>query len=251
MTDTQRLFFETNGYLTLPNALSGETLTRVQDAANRAEATWRIYTDLLGVRSAVLDQVQAPIEYDDALLELLWHPVTFPIVRELLGEDVSMIDNDLFLTPPQTPHSHAGWHHDVGMQCVYHPRSLVMLKVFFLLTDVNENSGGTALIPGSHRYPMDFKLPEVADPREMPNAVQMTGKAGDAYLFHCRIYHCAVNNNSPNWRRVLIYNYGHFWMKVWQGYEPSEKLLQEAKAAGDPIRQQLLGIGDAYGQRLS
>jgi phytanoyl-CoA hydroxylase len=251
MTDTQRLFFETNGYLTLPNVLCGEALARVQDAANRAEATWRTDSHRLGVRSIALDQVQAPIEYDDALLELLWHEKTFPVVRELLGEDVSMIDNDLFLTPPQTPHSHADWHHDVGMHGVYHPRSLIMCKVFFLLTDVNEDSGGTALIPGSHRYPMDFKLPTVSDPRTMPGAVQMTGRAGDAYLFHCRIYHCAVNNTSPHWRRVLIYNYGHFWMKIWSGYEPSEQILREAEVSGDAIRKQLLGIGDAYGQRLS
>ena len=59
----------------------------------------------------------------------------------------------------------------------------------------------------------------------MPGAIQMTGKAGDAYLFNGRTYHCAVNNESDNPRRVLIYNYGHFWMKIWQGYEPSPRLL--------------------------
>jgi hypothetical protein len=46
---------------------------------------------------------------------------------------------------------------------------------------------------------------------------------------------------------VLIYNYGHFWMKIWPGYEPSEHLLCRA---GTPVRRQLLGIGDAYTQRL-
>jgi ectoine hydroxylase-related dioxygenase (phytanoyl-CoA dioxygenase family) len=97
---------------------------------------------------------------------------------------------------------------------------------------------------------MDFRFPEVEDPRQMPGAVQMTGKAGDAYLFNGRVYHCAVNNDSDRPRKVLIYNYGHFWMKVWQGYEPSARLLADAQASGDPVRMQLLGIGDAYGQRL-
>jgi hypothetical protein len=39
-------------------------------------------------------------------------------------------------------------------------------------------------------------------------------------------------------------------MKIWPGYEPSERLLQAARASGDPVRMQLLGIGDPYGQSL-
>jgi ectoine hydroxylase-related dioxygenase (phytanoyl-CoA dioxygenase family) len=97
---------------------------------------------------------------------------------------------------------------------------------------------------------MDFPLPEVADPKEMPGSIQMTGNAGDAYLFNCRIYHCAVNNESDVWRRVLIYNYGHFWMKPWSGYEPSARLIERARQRNNPVEMQLLGIGDAYGTRL-
>jgi hypothetical protein len=41
MTPEQRLFFEANGYLALPGALSAEELARVRAAADRAEATWR------------------------------------------------------------------------------------------------------------------------------------------------------------------------------------------------------------------
>jgi hypothetical protein len=250
ITEAQRIFFETNGYLALPDALSPGELADVQQAAREAETRWRADMSLPGGRSPVLDQVQAPIEYDDRLLGLLWHPHIFPIVRALLGDDVSMIDNDLFLTPPRTPRTHAGWHHDVGMRGVYHPRSLLMLKVFYLLSDVDADSGGTALIPGSHRFPETWRYPDVDEPRDMPGAVQMTGRAGDAYLFSGRIYHCAVNNRSERERRVLIYNYGHFWMKIWPGYEPSERLLHAARASGDPVRMQLLGIGDAYGQSL-
>lgn len=251
LNDELKITFEANGFLVVRQALGPDELAGVQEAAQKAEAEWRADSSRLGMRTEVLEQVQAPIEYDDRLLALLWQPKVFPIVRALLGDDVSMIDNDYFITPPRTPRTHAGWHHDVGLAGVYHPRSVMMVKVFYLLSDVDANSGGTAMVPGSHRFPMDFKFPDVKDPREMPGAVQMTGKAGDAYLFNGRTYHCAVNNDSDRPRRVLIYNYGHFYMKVWQGYEPSERLIREAKASGDPVRMQLLGIGDAYGQSLA
>jgi phytanoyl-CoA hydroxylase len=246
MTDEQRIFFETNGYLVIPDALDADELARVRAAADRAEAVWRADPTRLGQRSSNLEQVQAPIEYDDVFLNLLAHPKVFPIVREILGDDVSMIDNDYFVSPPHTG-THAHWHHDVGQPGVYHPRSVLMVKVFYLLTDVAPDGGGTAILPGSHRFPMDFKLPKVENPAEMPGHAKMAFPAGTAWLFNGRMFHAALNNDSDQPRRMLIYNYGHFWMKIWQGYEPSEALKAKATT---PVMKQLLGIGDAYGTYL-
>src|SRR5579862_6057078 len=106
MTAEQRLFFETNGYLIIPNVLGPDELARVRAAAERAEAVWRADPARLGLRTRSLEQVQAPIEYDEAFLDLLDHPRVFPIVREILGDDVSMIDNDYYITPPRS-RSHA------------------------------------------------------------------------------------------------------------------------------------------------
>ncbi|NJM40786.1 MAG: hypothetical protein HC853_08445 [Anaerolineae bacterium] len=48
------------------------------------------------------------------------------------------------------------------------------------------------------------------------------------------------------WWYTLIYNYGHHWMKIWPGYEPSQRLLDWAAASGDPAKMQVLGMGPAY-----
>ncbi len=242
MTDEQRLFYETNGYLVIPGALSPTELARVREAADRAEATWRAEPSRLGWRKPNIEQVLGPIEYDDVFLDLMEHPKVFPIVREILGNDVSMIDNDYFISPPRTS-SHASWHHDVGLPGVYHPRSTLMVKVFWLLNDVSPNAGPTAVLPGSHRYPENFVLPQVTDPADMPGHVKMAFPAGTAWFFNGRTLHSAMDNQSDTRRRVIIYNYGHFWMKIWQGYEPSQRLRDNARTA---VRRQLLGMGDAY-----
>lgn len=251
MTDAQRIAFETQGFLVIADALSPEELARVRAEAEAAERLWEQRPDLPGFRKPELAELRRPIEYGPALRDLLWHPKTFPIVREILGDDVAMIDSSYYITPPRTPRTHADWHHDVNLPGVYHPLSVMMVKVFFLLTDVDENSGGTAMIPGSHRLPMDFAFPHVADPKDMPGAVQMQGKAGTAYLFNGRVYHAAVNNDSDRPRKVLIYNYGHHWMKIWPGYEPSPALLDWARQTGDPVKMQVLGLGPAYATRLN
>ena len=250
MTDAQRIAFETNGFLVIENALSLGELSRVRAEVASAEQRWEANPALPGYRKPELSELIGPIEYGEMMRDLLWHPSVFPIVREIIGDDVSMIDNSYYITPPHTPGTHANWHHDVGLPGVYHPLSVMMVKVFFLLTDVNEDSGGTAMVPGSHRLPMDFKFPNVADPKDMPGAVQMRGKAGTAYLFNGRVYHAAVNNESDSPRKVLIYNYGHHWMKIWPGYEPSQQLQDWARQTGDPVKMQLLGMGPAYATAL-
>lgn len=242
MTDAQRLFFETNGYLVIPNALSSEELTQVRAAADKAETIWRNDPMRPGSRNVNLNQIQAPIEYHDLLFDLLEHPATFPLIREVLGNDIAMIDNDYFISPPHTA-SHTNWHHDVGMPGIYHPRSVMMVKLFFLLDDVAAEGGGTLFLPGSHRFPMDFALPQVENPIDMPRHVNMAFPAGTAYFFNGRCFHSATANNSDRARRVLIYNYGHHWMRVWPGYEPSEGLQAKATTA---VRKQLLGMGPAY-----
>ncbi len=250
MTDAQRITFETNGFLVIENALSPTELAQLREEVAAAEKLWGENPSLPGFRKPALSELMGPIEYGPTMRDLLWHPKTFPIVREILGDDVSMVDNSYYITPPHTPHTHADWHHDVGLPGVYHPLSVMMVKMFFLLSDVNADSGGTAMVPGSHRFPMDFTFPEVSDPKNMPGAVQMSGKAGTAYMFNGRVYHAAVNNDSDHPRKVLIYNYGHHWMKIWPGYEPSQKLQDWAKQTGDPVKMQLLGMGPAYATSL-
>ena len=78
----------------------------------------------------------------------------------------------------------------------------------------------------------------------MPGAVKMDLPAGSAYLFTGRTYHSAGNNRSQIHRRLLIYNYGHKWMRIWQSYEPSQRLVA---AALTPMRRQLLALTDPYG----
>lgn len=246
-TAEQRLFYETNGYVVVPDALSPAELARVREAFDRAEQRWSADASLPGNRKPNERQIMNIVEYDDELLNLMVHEKTFPLVRAFVGDDVAMIDNDGHIKPANSV-THISWHHDVAMRGVYHPMSTLMVKVFFLLTDTEPDGGVTAFLPGSHRYPPDFTYPQVENPEEMPGHVRMAHKAGTAYLFNGRVFHAALNNHSNVDRKALIINYGHFWMKPWSGYEPSEGLKARVQT---PELRQLLHVGDAYGQALA
>jgi ectoine hydroxylase-related dioxygenase (phytanoyl-CoA dioxygenase family) len=77
----------------------------------------------------------------------------------------------------------------------------------------------------------------------MPGAVSLHCPAGTAYFFNGALWHAPSNNRGAATRRVLLFNYGHKWMRIWKGHEPSEAL---AARAGTPLRRQLLGLTPPY-----
>lgn len=246
MTEELPNGFSNNGFLKIENALTPDELRDVRAATERALERWRADASLPGVRLPELEYVSALIEYDDALLRLLWHPTVLPVSQRVLGDDIMMIANACYIAPPQTVNPNSVWHFDVKQPGVYHPMSILMVKVLYLLTDVEDNAGGVAVLPGSHRMPMDVQYMLQANAREVPGCVQLTGKAGTAYIYNARIYHAALANESDNPCCMLVYTYGHYWMKQWPQYEPSQRLLDDARDSGDLMRMQLLGMSTPY-----
>src|SRR5215213_7298827 len=241
--EEQRARFLEDGYLVVPNALTPAELAPLREAARAAEARWRADLSLPGVRRHDLEQVLGIMEHDPVLFDLIEHPRIFPLVRELLGPDVMMLDHDYFMTPPgaEIPH---GWHFDFNMPAVDHPRSLLLVKVFYVLEDIPEDGGATLVLPRSHRTPLEAEMPNAEVPEDLPGAVRMALPAGSAYLITGRTYHSAGNNRSDRYRHLLIYTYGHKWMRMWDEYRPSAALAAQAPT---PMRQQLLGLTDPYG----
>jgi len=243
LSKEQRLFFTTQGYLAIPGVLSPEELGAIRAEADAAEARWRADPSLPGVRRSDLEQVLGIMEHGPALFELLEHPRIFPLVCALLGPGVMMLDHDYFITPPGATIPQ-GWHFDFDLPGVDHPRSRLMVKVFYVLDDIPPDGGATLVLPGSHITPGGMTLPNSEMPEDLPGAVPMTLPAGSAYMINDRTYHSAGNNRSSIHRRLLIYTYGHKWMRMWDEYRPSPGL---AARAVTPQRRQLLGLTDPYG----
>jgi ectoine hydroxylase len=241
--DEQRYFFEANGYLVVREALDPAALAAVRAAAAGAEARWRADPSLPGVRRHDLEQVLGIVEYDPVFLHALENPRVLPLVAGLLGPDVRLVDHDLFLTPPGTTVRH-GWHYDESFPGIYHPRSLLLLKVFYVLEDIPPDGGATLILPGSHRFPPHLKPANPEVPEDLRGAVAMDLPAGSAYLMSGRAHHSAGSNASALHRRLLIYTYGHKWMRIWDQYEPSAALAARAEGA---MARQLLGLTDPYG----
>jgi ectoine hydroxylase-related dioxygenase (phytanoyl-CoA dioxygenase family) len=233
------------GYHVIENALSPIELEAARQAADAAEAAWRANPSLPGTRIPEFLEIEGILEYDSLFFDLAVHPRIFPLVRELLSPDIALIDHAYYITPPGGVLDGEAWHTDVRTRVrgVSHAGSTMMVRAMWALDDIGPDGGATLVLPGTHRQPDDTPLPRVAPPEDMPGAVRLTCRAGAAYFFHGNVVHAPGTNRGPATRRVLLYNYGHKWMRIWQGHEPSERLRAAART---PLRRQLLGLTPPY-----
>jgi hypothetical protein len=245
LTKEQRQFFDANGFLMIPGALTAAELIAVRAAAGEAEARWRADPALPGTRIPEFEEIPGIMEYHPVLFDLVEHPAVFPRIREILGTGIGLIDHAYYITPPGGLIDGTAWHTDVRTRVpgVHHAGSTMMIRAMFALTDIAIDGGATLVLPGTHRQPDDTPIPSVATPEEMLGSVALTCQAGTAYFFNGNVLHAPSNNRGTVTRRVLLYNYGHKWMRMWKDHEPSAHL---AAAARTPMRRQLLGLTPPY-----
>lgn len=236
----QRKSFDEEGFLVVRNALSADTVNRLveegdrlaQAFLNKPQVNNRPEYNHLDLRPGLLKE--------KALLELVSHSSTVPLVVQLLSPNIHLHSTALIYKrpTPDAPVFRRGWHRDIRIPRDLGHQSLprVGIKICYCLTDFPEpNSGMTVLAPKSHlrTAPLEVRKGEV-DPADVKVA-DLKLNAGDAFLFENRIFHTAAPNLSSRVSKVLMYGYAYRWMK--------QEIYLEApvKRQGDSITWQLLG----------
>jgi len=132
---------------------------------------------------------------------------------------------------------HTDWPHDLsayGNKDPYHnvgcirqpfPDLPMCLVMIWYLTDTDENSGGTWVVPGSHkdkrnpRGPADNMI--VAAP--IPGDLQVTAPAGSVYIQDSRSWHSSTMHNPSGRARIAIVNrWAPWWLSV-DDFAPGDK----------------------------
>lgn len=231
LTTVERATFERDGFLALPGVLDATTVAHLHAIADRELTRFRAEP---GTHAYALLNQHDLLGRDDAYLDLVDHPRTFPKVFGILGWNIQVFHTQLVVTPPQHPDATPGgyaWHQDNNRMNLdlgsgnLHPR--VSVKVAYFLSDVTEpGMGNLCVIPASHRE-------AAADPTR---AIELTARAGDAVVFDRRLWHSASSNGSGRTRVVVFVGYSHRWLRPKSAMDAPELL-----ATVGPIRRQLLG----------
>jgi len=236
LTDSERDRFERDGFLLLPRALDADTVTRLLAASDHEDARYR---EEDGVGPHHVLNLHDLVVREDAWLELLDWPTTFPKVWGVLGWHIQLFHTQLLVTPPApagaAPGAY-GWHQDnnrMNLDMETSPQPRVSVKVGYFLTHLPEaGMGNLSVVPGSH----ELGRPSVPLGEQPDGAIEVTAEAGDAILFDRRLWHAASTNCSNQTRVFVTYGYAYRWLR-------SKSAMQHAELFGrvDPIRRQLLG----------
>ena len=264
MTPDQRYFFDLTGYLHLEGVLQGEELQKAQEAAQR-------YIDT--PPDQVPDGFEINLErehfnwylhafaFDKALEALTMHPVTWPIIKELLDEQPRLIGGHMMVDFHGKPFHplHAGHEKSLTAEVpgwrryqVHNGRiSCNDLVFFFYLTDVHPGDGGLIILPGSHKanfprpqnlfYPgsyVDGTYSSEFNSAEIPEGVtNFNPTSGDVVAISELVVHGALTYQAKDRdRRFLTLRYCS------QHITPSNPLPEGVRAKLSPETLELIEV---------
>jgi hypothetical protein len=179
-------------------------------------------------------------------MDLMARRTTIDVLRTILGEWLRF-DHAFGISMskeiPITENLHAGPLENQGAffyQWHGARMSNGLLKVIYVLNDVNQGDGGFICVPGSHKANMIYRPSHDSALVEQP-----TFKPGDALIFTEALVH-----GSRQWvagipRRVLIYSYAPGYL-AWRSYDAIRPFLDQAASAlqRDLLRPPFVGNYD-------
>lgn len=198
----QRGQFAAEGCLALGPVLPPAQLQAVQAAFDRgageAKGQW-LDGVARGTAPAAYFDLPDPLAADPLFLDLVDHPSYYGLLMEFTGDQLLFLGPQ-FRTLPPSPLSYVGWHYDVERSNPLH------LKVQLYLSDVGQDEGAFAYVPGSHR-PDAGPYPLVRRLESMPGHRVFPGRAGDAVLFNSYGVHTSMVNRTTRPRKSIILIY--------------------------------------------
>jgi ectoine hydroxylase-related dioxygenase (phytanoyl-CoA dioxygenase family) len=197
------------GYTVLNGVLdSGLT----QSLAGRLDNVYKTQLDEIGGAAnlkAINDEniVRLPLAYDEAFLEAATNPIILSLARLLLGDYYILLMQNGVINPAGNQTYQAAWHRDLNYQHFTSSRPLAV-SVLFCLDDFSDETGGTRVLPGTHKVEA-FPSEQFLEAHE----IGMSARAGSALVFDAMVFHRGGHNKSGHARRALNHVYGLPFLK--------------------------------------
>ena len=186
-------------------------------------------------------------EIGEPFERLIDHPSWLAHLNRFVGGDDGLFIDESFAdirSAGAATRIHSGAHkRRIRTQFRYHDGQFRcgQINILLALDDIGPGDGPTMVIPGSHKsnllHPVFAEGAESLD--EVPAAVELPLKAGDAACFVGCMAHGSARRTNPGQRRVLIIRYGPHWGNDRYGFQPSPELIARLTPARRKIVQPL------------
>lgn len=145
--------------------------------------------------------VRCLLAYDDYFLRLATNSQILSVVEKLLGDYFILLMQNGIVNVPNIENYQVSWHRDLNYQHFVSTRPLA-ISVLFCIDDFSEETGGTHVLPASHKEEL-FPSGDFVRRYEKPIAA----KAGSALVMDSMLFHRAGYNKSKFVRRAINHVY--------------------------------------------
>ncbi|MDE0027317.1 MAG: phytanoyl-CoA dioxygenase family protein [Spirochaetaceae bacterium] len=238
MDERQKYLFDTRGYLVLDDVLSEDQCTRLIAAVNeRIEVPdGELPEGVTSSNEPTLARLGDLTSAGPEFCELIDIPRVIDLLRVIVHHQLRLENTYAYVRRKGFPglRMHGGGSFDSNGQDLTLMYRHFNGRIFsghtvvaFNLTDVSEEEGGFACIPGSHKA--NFSIPE--DMKTFENGVDRSliqcvpCRAGSAVIFTEALCHGATPWTSDRERVTLFYKYHHAGMKF-HSFFPSRAALE-------------------------
>jgi ectoine hydroxylase-related dioxygenase (phytanoyl-CoA dioxygenase family) len=173
------------------------------------------------------------LAYDGFFLGLARHPRVLGIVERFLGDYFTlMLQNGVINVSQTGDDQNAGyWHRDLNYQHFVSSRPF-SISALFCVDDFSEETGGTRVLPASHKTE---EFPSEAFVRA--HETGLNAKAGSAVVFDSMLYHRGGHNRSKQVRRAINHMYTVPFIKQ----QISLPKILQGRYSDDPFLAKFLG----------
>jgi ectoine hydroxylase len=237
LTDEERAFFNKNGYLMIPDALTKDRVRSLRAALDKVYKRER----RKGLGPYEILHTRDFFKDDLGFVDLIDYYKTLPKVWDILGWNIHLYLAHANVTPPEPEDKERGlglnWHQDtsrVNIEMETSPRPRLSVKVAFFLSDTSEEGRGNFhVIPGS-QLKDSMKFPTGGRKAKMRGSIPILAAPGTAVIFDRRLWHSASANYWSAAREAIFFGYSYRWLaprgpcnvkKYWQDLDPIQKQL--------------------------
>jgi ectoine hydroxylase-related dioxygenase (phytanoyl-CoA dioxygenase family) len=177
------------------------------------------------------------LRIDPMFWEVPIDPVVSQVVEAVLGADYLLSTfSGIDLKPSWN--SIQPLHPDDALVPVPRPHERpIGCTVMWVIDPFNQRTGGTRLLPGSHREPLDLLFSQ--DQQRLSQTIQPDMKPGTVLVFDHAIFHGASDNHSDAWRLGLQVSYHVGWVRPYTNWFRSIP-IEEVREFPEKLRD-LLG----------
>lgn len=214
--------YDTRGYLVFKNVMSPDEVERVRTAL-APYLTRKGRNDFEGFNSNRVYSLLA--KAPDVFSDMITHPLALGFVEAELGSSALLSALlAINLHPGETVQD---WHQDDGHIEIPLPRPAYGVSTFWTIDDTTEDNGATEIIPGSHLWGDDQRMPGSThdvlftpggksvdtDPFPHEDTVKVTMPAGSLMIAKGTLWHRGGANRSNAPRLIVTPQYCPGWAR--------------------------------------